>query len=304
MSEFDDPAVLQSVIDGLQTGLYVVGKDGNIHYWSDGAQRILGHLRQDILGRALREDLFAVSDGNQSALSDALGALAEVFRDGKPVMADVSLRHKDGHRIRVVLRAAPVRNRDGTIIGVAESFDEPVSSAIWERRRTKLAGYHCLDEVTGVHNRAITQSRLREHLVIFEEHHIPVSILAIQIDGVEHYRSTYGPGALAAILRAVAQTLDTNLRPTDFLGRYTDNYFLTILPECAEEDVRKVAERMKKMVTYGEIKWWGDDLSVTASFGGASSRPGDTVDTIVERAEKSLAESVAAGGNCVELSAQ
>ena len=304
MSEFDDPAVLRNVIEGLQTGVYVVGKDGKIHFWSDGAQRILGHLKQDILGRALREDLFALGDQTQSAFSDALGALSEVFRDGRPVMADVSLRHKDGHRIRVLLRAAPVRNKDGAIIAVVESFDEPISSAIWERRRTKLAGYHCLDEVTGVHNRAITQSHLRENLAIFEEHHIPVSILAIQIDRMEHYRATYGPGALAAMLRAVAQTLDTNLRPTDFLGRYTDNYFLTILPECAEGDVKKVAERMKKMVTYAEIKWWGDDLSVTASFGGASSRPSDTVETIVERAENSLAESIAAGGNCVELCAE
>lgn len=304
MSEFDDPAVLRSVIEGLQTGLYVVGKDGKIHFWSDGAQRILGHLKHDILGRALREDLFALGEENQAPLSDALGPLSQVFRDGRPVTVDVSLRHKDGHRLRVLLRAAPVRNGKGEIVAVAESFDEPVSNSAWERRRTKLAGYHCLDEVTGVHNRAITQSHLRENLVIFEEHRIPVSVLAIQIDRLEHYRTTYGPGALASIFRAVAQTLDTNLRPTDFLGRYTEYYFLTILPECAEGDVRKVAERMKKMVTYAEIKWWGDELSVTASFGGASSRHGDTVDTIVERAEKSLAESIAAGGNCVELCAE
>ena len=304
MSEFDDPAVLRSVIESLQTGVYVVGKDGKIHFWSDGAQRILGHLKQDILGRALREDLFALGEGNQTALADALGALSDVFRDGRPVTEDVSLRHKDGHRMRVYLRAAPVRNRDGAIVGVVESFDEPVSNSVWERRRTKLAGYHCLDEVTGVHNHAITQSHLRENLAIFEEHRIPVSILVIQIDELERYRSTYGPGALAAIFRAVAQTLDTNLRPTDFLGRYTDNYFLAILPECPDGDVRKVAERMKKMVTYAEIKWWGDELSATASFGGATSRSGDTVEELVERAEKSLAASIAAGGNCVVLCAE
>ena len=55
------------------------------------------------------------------------------------------------------------------------------------------------------------------------------------------------------------------------------------------------------MVTYAEIKWWGDDLSVTASFGGATSQKGDTVESLVERAEKSLADSIAAGGNCFEL---
>ena len=301
MPEFDDPVVLRNFIEGLQTGAYLVGKDGKIHFWSDGAQRILGHKRQDILGRAAREDLFAHAEGNQTAIEEALGALSAVFRDGRPVTTDVSLRHKDGHRIRVVLRAVPIRSGDGEIIGVAESFDEPFSNSTWERRRTKLAGYHCLDEVTGVHNHAITQSHLRENLAIFAEHRIPVSILAIQIDQLEHFRTTYGPGALAAIFRAVAQTLDTSLRPTDFLGRYTEQYFLAILPECSDSDIAKVAERMKKMVTYAEIKWWGDDLSVTASFGGATSQKGDTVESLVERAEKSLADSIAAGGNCFEL---
>jgi PAS domain S-box-containing protein len=86
MSEFDDHAVLRNVIEGLQTGVYVVGKDGKIYFWSDGAQRILGHLKQDILGRALREDLFALGDEPESAFSDALGALSDVFRDGRPVM--------------------------------------------------------------------------------------------------------------------------------------------------------------------------------------------------------------------------
>jgi diguanylate cyclase (GGDEF)-like protein/PAS domain S-box-containing protein len=301
MPEFDDPVVLRNFIEGLQTGVYLVGKDGKIHFWSDGAQRILGHKRQDILGRAVREDLFAHAEGNQAATEEALGALSAVFRDGRPVTTDVSLRHKDGHRIRVVLRAVPVRNGEGAIIGVAESFDEPFSNSTWERRRTKLAGYHCLDEVTGVHNHAITQSHLRENLAIFAEFRVPVSILAIQIDQLEHIRTTYGPGALAAIFRAVAQTLDTSLRPTDFLGRYTEQYFLAILPECGDADVGKVAERMKKMVTYAEIKWWGDDLSVTASFGGATSQKEDTVESLVERAERSLAESIAAGGNCIEV---
>jgi diguanylate cyclase (GGDEF)-like protein/PAS domain S-box-containing protein len=301
MSEFDDPVVLRNVIESLQTGVYLVGKDGKILFWSDGAQRILGHRRQDILGRVERDDLFAQGEGNQTALADALGALAAVFRDGRPVTTDASLRHKDGHRIRVILRAVPVRNGEGAIIGAAESFDEPLSSSAWERRRTKLAGYHCLDEVTGVPNHAITQAHLRENLAIFAEYRIPVSVLAIQIDQLEHFRTTYGPGALGAIFRAVAQTLDTNLRPTDFLGRYSELYFLAILPECGEADVGKVAERMKKMVTYAEVKWWGDDLSVTASFGGAASRTGDTVESLVERAEKSLADSIAAGGNRFEL---
>lgn len=295
MSEFDNPAILRSVLEDLQTGLYLLGRDGKIHFWSKGAERITGYRGQDVLGRFAHESLFAHGEENKTALADARSALSNVLRDGKPVTADVSLRHRDGHSIRVLLRAVPVRDADGAIIGVAESFDEPPSNSTWERRKTKLAGYHCLDEVTGTHNQALTCSHLRENLAMFAEHRIPVSILVIQIDQLEHFRSAYGPGALAVVLRAAAQSLEMSLRPTDFLGRYQENYFLAILPECDEPDLGRVVERLKKMVTYAEVRWWGDELSITASFGGATSLKDDTVESIIERGKQALAESVGAG---------
>ena len=47
-----------------------------------------------------------------------------------------------------------------------------------------------------------------------------------------------------------------------------------------------------------KVKWWGDELTLTASFGGTTVRNGDTMATIVERAEQALAESVTSGGDC------
>jgi len=69
--------------------------------------------------------------------------------------------------------------------------------------------------------------------------------------------------------------------------------------ECKEGEVIRVGERVRKMVNESEIEWWGDAFSVTCSFGGAGSRPGDDFNQLVGRAEKSLAESGNRGGNCV-----
>jgi PleD family two-component response regulator len=57
------------------------------------------------------------------------------------------------------------------------------------------------------------------------------------------------------------------------------------------------------MVSTSEIKWWGDEWSVTASFGGATVQAGDSCESVLERAEKSLAESIASGGNHVHIAA-
>jgi hypothetical protein len=55
------------------------------------------------------------------------------------------------------------------------------------------------------------------------------------------------------------------------------------------------------MICQSEVEWWGDTISVTAAFGGAGSRPGDTLELLVARAGKCLARSLVEGGNRVTV---
>jgi diguanylate cyclase (GGDEF)-like protein len=100
---------------------------------------------------------------------------------------------------------------------------------------------------------------------------------------------------ISHVLRVTAQTIENSLRPTDFLGRYGDHRLLAVLPECAQDEVESTAERLKRMVALSEIRWWGDEWSITASFGGTSAMPGDTNEAILERAEAALDASLRVG---------
>lgn len=303
MSEFENPEIFRVVLESLQTGVYFVDRDQRILFWNQGAEKITGYLRQEVVGCFCRENLLAIGDGKKNVLSDAADSLNMVLRDGKATISEVSLRHKSGHRIFVRLRAVPIRNAHGTIIGAAESFDESLSASDWDRRQRKLADYGCLDEASGVLSKGVTLAHLRENLATFAEHHVPFSILCIEVDRMDNMRATYGLPVVASVLHVVGQTLENSLRPTDFLGRIAENRFLAVLTECGGADIEKTAKRVRKMVSSSEIKWWGDEWSVTASFGGATVQHGDTSESILERAEKSLAESIASGGNHVHVAA-
>jgi diguanylate cyclase (GGDEF)-like protein/PAS domain S-box-containing protein len=293
MSQFEDPAIFRAVLDSLQTGVYLVDRDQKILFWNDGAERITGHLRQDVVGRSSRDDLLAKNEGNNSFVSDANEAILAVLRDGKPAVANVSLRHKDGHRVLVRLRAVPIRNSHGSVIGAAESFEESLAVSNWDRRQTKLAAYGCLDGTTGVLTQSFIQTHLRENIATFSQYGVPFSVVSIQVDQTGELKAKFGAGAIVAILRAVAQTLGNSLRPTDLVGLGTKNQFLVLLSECPGTEVEKVAERLKKMVTYAEIQWWGKEVSVTASYGVATVKPDDTPESLVERAENALLERIA-----------
>ena len=144
---------------------------------------------------------------------------------------------------------------------------------------------------------------MQKHLATFAEHSVPFSVLCIEVDQLDHLRATYGLAVVTSVLQVVALTLETSLRPTDSLGRIADNRFLAVLAECAQPNIEKTARRLKKMVSSSEVKWWGDKWPLSASFGGAAVHTGDTVESLLERAEKSLAGSLAAGGNQVTVAA-
>jgi len=299
MSEFDDPKIFRAILDSLQTGVYLVDSNQKVLFWNDGAERITGHLRQDVVGRSSRCDLLAKGDGNTCFVSDATEAIVNVMRDGKPAVVNVSLRHKDGHRVLVRMRAVPIRNSHGSVIGAAESFEESIAVSNWDRRKKKLGAYGLLDPATEVPSEAYMRSHIREQIATFGQCPIPFSVMTIRVDQIEDVRSKYGSGAVVAILRAVGQTLENSIRPTDLLGLGAKNQFLVILTECPAAEVEKVAGRLKRAVPYAEIKWWGEDLSVIASFGGTTVKAEDTVESIIERSEKSLLEGIAAGGSFI-----
>ena len=301
MPELNDPEIYQSVLDSLQTGIYIVDRNRRIRFWNEGAEQITGYLRQDVVGRFLRDHLLTTGDNVKDLDSDPEDPINLVFRDGKPSILDVSILHKDGYRVPIVLRTMPIRNTRGAVIGAAESFEKNRSASDWTRRQSGFADFGCLDAVTGVAAQSFMETHLRENLITFAEHHIPFGILLVQIDHMDQFRASRGPGVVSTILRVIAQSIENCVRPTDLVGCWGENQFIAILLECKESEVALVGERVRKMIGRSEIEWWGDKFSVTSPVGGAGCRAGDNTEALIARAAASLQESIGKGGNCVTV---
>jgi len=301
MPELNDPEIYQTILDGLQTGVYLVDRNRRIRFWNEGAEQITGYLRQDVVGRFLRDHLLATGDNVKNFDSDPDDPINLAFRDGKPSTMDVSILHKEGYRVPIVLRTSPIRNSRGAIVGAAESFEKNRSASEWTRRQAAYADFGCLDAVTGVAAKSFMETQLREHLITFAEHNIPFGILLVQIDHLDEFRASRGPGVVPTILRIIAQSVENCVRPTDLVGCWGENQFIAILLQCRESEVVLVGERVRRMIGQAEIEWWGDIFSVTSPLGGAGCRPGDDVEVIVARAAASLQESIVKGGNCVTV---
>src|SRR5579872_5777924 len=57
MSELQDPEIFRTVLDTLQTGVSVTDRNGRILFWNQGAERVTGHKRHEVVGRGCRDNI-------------------------------------------------------------------------------------------------------------------------------------------------------------------------------------------------------------------------------------------------------
>jgi diguanylate cyclase (GGDEF)-like protein/PAS domain S-box-containing protein len=294
----EDPSIYRAILENMATGVCLVDREYKIVFWNVGAEKITGFLRQDVLGRPCGGGLFAGSHAaREDTTMDGADPISAALRDGKSSTANTSFHHKSGHQIPVRIAAVPIRNNKGMVIGAAESFDEGFTAANRSNRYSIRAEHGILDQETGIACSGFIELQLEEQVALYAKYPVPFSILCIQVDGLEDLRHSLGAEAALVILRAVAQTLENCIRPNDSLGRTSDDHFLAILAECSETRIAAVANRLCESVRHEEIRWWGKAISVSVSLGGAAIRPGDEPASLVERARRSLQQSMERGGN-------
>jgi diguanylate cyclase (GGDEF)-like protein/PAS domain S-box-containing protein len=294
MLKFEDPNVYRAVLENLPTGVYLVDEDRRIVFWNDGAERITGFLRQDVVGRFCRENILVHCDEANALLCGVACPLTHTMRDGRPREADVYLRHKDGYRVPVRVRAVPIRDQDGVIIGAAESFEERAIAPDPNCRLINPSAEVRVEGATGLPAQDWMSAQLGESLAQFTEHHSRFGILRIRLDQLKDWQGRGGRQVVNVMLRAVAQTLRSLFPPGDLLGRWGEDGFLAIVANADIGRLEKLGARLKKIVNCVAIKWWGDYLPIKVSLGSAAVNTGDTPESILQRAEESLEQSLRA----------
>jgi diguanylate cyclase (GGDEF)-like protein/PAS domain S-box-containing protein len=297
MSAFQDPETYRYILDGLQIGVSVLDLEKKIIFWSEGAEQITGYSRIDVVGHSCRENIFLHCNEISCEMCGERCSIRAALHDGKPVQTVGLIHHKSGHQAAVRTWATPLRDKQGLIIGVIQTFEAesaPAGAETDERRMNdhlndrSMKERGCLDHITGLPNQTIMQSHLREKLATFAELQIPFGIVCAEIPELSQFRARYGQEAATALLQVMARTLRNTVWPTDVVCRWSEGQFLTILSGCGESALQAVSERMLKRMGSATIQWWGEELSVAVSVGSASALATDTIDSLLQRAQYEL----------------
>jgi diguanylate cyclase len=158
-----------------------------------------------------------------------------------------------------------------------------------------------LDPLTKIFNRKFFDEEL-QHAVATAVADRPLSLLLLDIDQFKRFNDTWGHQTGDQVLRLVAMTLKSNIKGKDIAARYGGEEFAAVLPETDLDGATIVAENVRKAVQAKELlkRSTNEKLGrVTASLGVATLRPGDTVGSLIERADRCLYAAKAAGRNKV-----
>jgi diguanylate cyclase (GGDEF)-like protein len=160
-----------------------------------------------------------------------------------------------------------------------------------------------IDPLTGLLNRRGMMARFEQELARQMRQDGSLGLLLLDLDHFKEVNDTYGHAAGDLALCATAKVLGGVMRAYDHAARWGGEEFLILLPDCSEEDLRAIAERIRTRIEALRIDTGQHRFSFTASIGAYRPQTMQTPDAMLQQVDRALYEAKAAGRNCVRLAA-
>jgi diguanylate cyclase (GGDEF)-like protein len=150
--------------------------------------------------------------------------------------------------------------------------------------------------LTNAYNRRYFIQKLEEEIERARRNGNKFSLIMLDIDCFKSINDRFGHNAGDLVLKSMAEFIKNRIRKVDCLARWGGEEFVILLPDTPADKAAVLAEELRESLSRMDIP--GVDC-VTASFGVAGYCPGDTVDSLVNKADNMMYEAKAAGRNCV-----
>ena len=155
-----------------------------------------------------------------------------------------------------------------------------------------------IDGLTQISNRAYFTASAQ---AIFSQKSGLASLVLFDMDFFKRVNDTYGHGTGDWVLKTVADTVKSQLRKGEMLGRLGGEEFALCLPDTSPADALALAERCRSAIATIDSKPSGYSFALTASFGAATKGQHalSTFDETLVAADKALYVSKNGGRNRV-----
>jgi diguanylate cyclase (GGDEF)-like protein len=267
----------------------LLDEDYDVALASDGAQVVR-------LAQTLRPDLVLL-DLHMPVL-DGFDALEELVADPRscdvPIMivsgADDLLPRMRGLKLDTV----DFLRKPFSLLELLARIDRSLQQAA---ARSHLRLEASIDDLTGLGNARFLRERLALEQSRIARYGTHSAIVMVDVDKLKVINDQHGHVVGSRILKAIGDTLRTEIRDTDLAARYGGDEFVVLLPHTTSAEAGAFAERA--LAVLRRLKPEGVDVSMSLGVAALEGATGQSIDLVFAQADAAAYRAKRSGGGRV-----
>nr|MDJ0708351.1 EAL domain-containing protein [Leptolyngbyaceae cyanobacterium MO_188.B28] len=260
---FEEKELAQVTLHSIGDAVITTDAAGRVQYCNPVAERLTGWEAEEAKGRPLHE-VFRII--NETTRDPTENPVSRVLREGCIIgLANHTLLiTRDGTERSIDDSAAPIRNRDGHVIGAVLVFHDVTEARMLARQLTWQASH---DPLTGLVNRRQFEQELLEALRGAKFNNQQHVLCYLDLDQFKVVNDTSGHMAGDELLRQVALVLKARIRGADILARLGGDEFAILLKQCPLEQAEAIAKTMQDAIQDFRFVWQDKTFRIAISIG-------------------------------------
>ena len=275
------------MMDHVQNGVIFVDTEFRVLDWNATAERMTGKSAASVYQHTWSTDIASLCDINCVRLEPSKCPFAAVLQLGEKIRERLSICREGAPILHVQMEVVPVFDDMGRQCGGAMILEDVSETAVLEQKIEHLRERASQDQLTKVPNRGELNRQLPDFVAYHQRTKRPGSVIICDIDFFKRINDTFSHQVGDEALIVFAQILKDSCRETDFVARFGGEEFVLLCSECDFSAAKEWAEAIRKRLHRTPIPAIRN-ACITASFGVSSVLPGDTSESVLERADQGL----------------
>lgn len=260
---FEEKERAQVTLHSIGDAVISTDARGHIQFLNQVAEMLTGWSLAEAEGLRL-EQVFNIV--NEETREPALDPVSRCLHEGKVIglVNHTVLVSRTGKEVAIQDSAAPIKDRDGQIIGVVLVFSDVTEARRLSQEMTYQASH---DSLTGMINRREFEHRLNRVLETARAEHTENAFCYMDLDQFKLVNDTCGHVAGDELLRQISQLLQKSIRHRDTLARLGGDEFGLLMEHCTLDEALRVAKQLSKAVLDFHFLWGDTRFTIGLSIG-------------------------------------
>ena len=266
---FDAKELAEVTLHSIGDGVITTDARGLVQYLNPVAEKLTGWKAEEAADLPLSQIFFIV---DETSRRPARNPVTTCLEQGQAVShtAHILLISRTGKENAIEHSAAPIRSRDGDVLGAVLIFHDNTPARRLARQIEYQASH---DPLTKLANRREFEQRLKLNVEEARQDQVEHTLLYLDLDQFKVVNDTCGHAAGDALLQQIAALVRGQLRKQDVFGRLGGDEFGILLRTCGLEHGVRIADVVRATISSFRFLWKDKTFRLGVSIGVVSIDP-------------------------------